>query len=161
MAAYLTLAEFKLRTVMPSEFVTAIESVEPGWTEMQLLQHSGWIDARLRKRYAVPFAAPVPETVLGWLARIVTFECWQRRGFDPADLSMDRAAKDADTARSEVLEAADSEKGLFDLPLRQDLPATSGIVRNGPYVYTEASPYVWADQQVATGRTEDGNRRGT
>jgi phage gp36-like protein len=158
--AYQTLAQFKDRTNLPAEFVDAVEAARPGWIAVQLGLASAWIDARLSKRYAVPFAAPVPEIVLAWVTRIVTFEVWQRRGYDPADLSMERAAKDADDARAEVKEAADSNVGMFELPLRQDTSEVA-VMRGGPFYYAESSPYVWADGQAETGRVEDGNRRGS
>lgn len=158
--AYLDLAAFKTRTVMPSAFVDEIEAALPGWTDTQLTMAQGWIDARLRKRYAVPFVAPVPEIVLGWLTSIVTWSAWQRRGYDPEDQSIVQAKDDALAARNEVKEAADAVTGLFDLPLRQDTTAT-GVVRTGPYGYSEQSPYVWTDPQMTTGRNEDGNRGGT
>lgn len=161
MAAYLTKSGFQDRTTMPPEFIDALDSARPGWLDTQLAMASRWIDARLGKRYAVPFAAPTPELVLTWCARLVTLECWQRRGYDPADESMTRAALDADTARAEVREAADSADGLFDLPLRADLPATSGISRKGPLVYSEQSPYVWISGQRDVGSSEDGRGRGT
>lgn len=161
MASYLTLLEFEDRTVLPVEYVAAIEASRPGWTLVQLEMSSRWVDARLRKRYAVPFQTPTPEIVLQWVTRLVTFECWQRRGYDPADPSMERAEKDADTARAEVLEAANGEVGLFDLPARQDLPSASGVVRSGPRVYSEASPYVGNTVQACDGRDEDSNGQGT
>lgn len=161
MAAYLTMSEFQDRTTMPPEFITALDAARPGWIATQLTLASRWVDARLGKRYAVPFAVPVPDLVLGWVTRLVTFECWQRRGYDPADQSMVQAKQDADDAKAEVREAADSQDGLFDLPLRADIPGTSGISRKGPFSYSEQSPYVWISGQRATGTTEDGNGRGS
>ena len=49
-------------------------------------------------------------------------------------------------AKSEVTEAADSEEGKFDLPLRQDTTAT-GVSKGGPLGYSEVSPYTWTDRQ--------------
>lgn len=156
----MTLDEFKDRTNMPVEFIEAIEAVRAGWTEKQIALAIAWIESRLRKRYAVPFDAPQPEAFLAWVTRLVTFEAWQRRGYDPADLSMAQAAEDAKTARDEVKEAADSKDGLFDLPLRADTTA-QGIRKGGPLVYSEQSPYVWTTRQGCRGRFEDDNDDGT
>lgn len=160
MPAYLTLATFTDLTVMPSEFVGSIELVSPGWVDGQLAYWSSQIDARLAKRYAVPFANPCPVAVTGWLSRIVTVRCWLKRGVDPNDLQFTEIKADADAAWAEIKEAADSQLGLFDLPLRADTTA-SGISRGGPRSYAEQSPYVGFDRQGSTGRTEDANRGGS
>lgn len=150
---YLTIAELKLRAVMPPEFLDALESVQPGWVEAQLEQVSRWIDSRLMKRYAVPFIdLPYPEVVKGWLARLVTFEAWQRRGWDPQDPQAVQIQRAAELAREDVKEAADSVTGLYDLPL---LDGKSLITKPRPFSYTEASPYVWTDEQVRSGSYED------
>lgn len=160
--AYLTLATFKNLTVMPSNFVDAIEAApaSAGWVDAQLAYWSAQIDSRLGKRYAVPFDAPYPVAVTGWLARIVTIRCWLRRGVDPNDLQFSEIKADADAAWAEIKEAADSNVGLFDLPLRADTNA-SGVSRGGPIGYSETSPFVWTDIQASTGRDEDAAGGGT
>jgi len=158
--AYLTLAEFKARSLMPQSDVEALETAASGWVDGQLEYYSRAIDARLRKRYSAPFAAPVPEAVREWLTRIVTVRCFLRRGVDPADPQFAAIADDATEARAEIKEAADSVEGLFDLPIL-DTADASGVSKGGPLSYTEASPYVWTDKQVDTGRDEDSNGEGT
>jgi hypothetical protein len=152
MAAYLNIAALKLRTVMPPEFLDAIETLQPGWVDAQLEQMSRWIDSRLMKRYAVPFIEPYPEVVRGWLARLVTFEAWQRRGWDPQDPQAVQVQRAAEQVREDVKEAADAVTGLYDLPT---LDGKSSISKPRTFGYTEQSPYVWADQQMITGRDED------
>jgi hypothetical protein len=160
--AYLTLDEFKTLSVIPREWVNQIEIDEPGFTAAQLEHWSDWIDTRLRKRYAVPFGAPVPNIIKGWLNRIVTERVLVRRGVDPNDEQFKIIERDNVDAREELKEAADSDQGLFDLPLREDSPAdVSGIVRGGPRAYSEQSPYVFADRQRQTGRSEDDFGGGT
>lgn len=160
MAAYLTLVEFKARTAMPASFIDVLETQQPGFVAQQLELESARLDARLRKRYAAPFASPVPIVVLAWLTDIVTLRCWIRRGFSPTDEEAAVYVSNATTSANEVKEAADSVEGLFDLPLRQDLTA-SGIAKGGPRSYSEQSPYVWRQQQRCTGRNEDRSGRGT
>jgi hypothetical protein len=147
MASYLTVEQFKLMSLMPSRYADELEIEQPGWVLQQLDSKSRWIDARLRKRYAAPFEAPVPEIVLDWLQRIVTARCYLKKGIDPTDKESASIFDDAETAETEVQQAADSVAGLFDLPLRADLPASTGIVKGGPIVYSEASPYTWTTLQ--------------
>jgi hypothetical protein len=160
MSAYLTVAGFKNLSVMPASYVDGLETQAPGWVDAQLAYWSGWLDSRLRKRYAAPFAAPYPQAVQGWLARIATERAWLRRGVDPQDEQWQAIRADAEEAKREVLEAANGEIGLFELPLRGDTHA-SGIAGAFGHVYSEASPYVGFDEHSRAGRREDGNRGGT
>jgi hypothetical protein len=112
-----------------------------------LADEQAYIEDRLRKRYAIPFEAPVPPIVVRWLVRMVTATAYDRRGWNPSGLENERISKAADDARAELKEAADSKDGLFDLPVRADHPASSGVVMGGPLSYSETSPYVWADYQ--------------
>ena len=166
---YLTLDEFRLLTQLPAEVVDAIEMITPGWTLAQLENRSAHIDARLAKRYAVPFATPYPDAVRDWLARLVTVRCFIRRGVDPTDRQYDAIAKDAELVEDELKEAADDigdaggtlgVRGMFDLPLRQNT-TSSGIVKGAPLSYSEQSPYVWMDGQENVGRQEDQNGSGS
>jgi hypothetical protein len=150
-SAYLTTAEFKTYTVMPAVDVDALEAAAPNWLANQLLSASVHLDARLRKRYAVPFAAPVPEIVKMWVTRVVTLRAYLRRGVDASDLQFAEIKADADTAVAEVKEAADAAAGLFDLPLRADSTA-SAITAPSPLAYSESSPYTWTDVQAEGGR---------
>lgn len=158
---YLDVAGFGLRSIMPSEMIQRLESKSPGWLLQRLNSKSAWINAKLWKRYAVPFASPAPEIVLDWLAALVTPECYAKIGFNPSS-EQDKSSiiEPADTARDEIDEAADAQNGKFELPLRSDSNAP-GISRGGPMVYSEASPYVAFDRQAATGRAEDRMRNGS
>lgn len=150
--SYLDRTEFKARTVAPVHLVDGLHldvTNRAPWitfVESRLVIETSRINSQLRKRYAAPFAAPVPEIVLGWLAAIVTPKLYERRGWDPADAQAVALLADAELARTELQQAADSVEGLFDLPLRQDSTST-GIARGGPRGYAEASPYEWTDVQ--------------
>jgi hypothetical protein len=159
--AYLDLDLFKARTIMPSAHVDELETVAPGWFASQFEQFSRWIDSRLRKRYAVPFAEDaVPETVRSWLARIVTMRAYLRRGIDPSDAQFEVIRQDHQDALDEVKEAADSHEGLFDLPLLDTADATA-ISKPATRAYSEQSPFVGFDRQACIGREEDSNGSGT
>lgn len=160
MAAYLDLAGFKLASVAADESIDEVEARYPGFVEKQLALVSQWIDARLRKRYAAPFAAPYPLTVIDWLAAIVTYRAMRKRGIDATDAQAETYKEDHDTAKAEVLEAANSVEGLFELPLRADTTG-SGVTAPEVLSYSEASPYVAFDVQAAAARDEDANGIGT
>lgn len=160
MPAYLDTAGFKNHSPMANAAVDELETFAPGFLAAQLTAKSAWIDGRLSKRYEAPFAAPYPALVLEWLGRIVTPIAMMKRGVDPNDPQYVAIREDADAAKSEVDEAANSNEGRFELPLRSDTSA-NGVTRGGPRSYTEASPYVWTDEQRRTGRDEDANGEGS
>jgi hypothetical protein len=158
---YQSVAEFQTRTMIPVSYVTEVEAIQPGFTAAQLLSAEKLdIDGRLAKRYAVPFVAPIPEAVLAWQTRIVTWRIMMRRGYDPTDQQSIDLKEDHDAAKAEIKEAADSDVGLFDLPLRADTDA-SGISKGAPQGYSEQSPYVWTSEQARIGHCEDRNGRGS
>jgi len=147
MAGYLTVAEFAVRSVMPSEDVRALVTAEPGFVEALLEDLSDEIDTPLRKRYRAPFEAPVPRIVKRWLTRMATLECYEKRGFDPESKEGQLIVNADAAARADIQKAADSNQGLFELPLRADGTDTSGIVKGAPLGYSEPSPYTWLDRQ--------------
>jgi hypothetical protein len=137
-------------------------SVQPDFITTELSDWTSYMDSRLRKRYAIPFIEPVPFAVKKWLTDIVSKRVYERRGYNTSS-AQDANAVQApyDQAIAEIKEAADSNTGLFDLPLRDDLPGQSGIARGGPFAYSEQSPYVNADRQESIGRQEDANGTGS
>lgn len=154
-ASYITVARFKLLSTIPSGFVDTVESQEPGFVQAQLELWSDWLDSQLRKRYAAPFAAPVPLVVELWIARVVTPRVWSKRGVDPNDEQWGEVKKDDLDARAEIALAANSETGLYELPLRADKLLESGVARAFPRGYSEQSPYVFTNTQVERARQED------
>lgn len=146
MPAYLTLAEYKARALVPSVFVDDIEDSEPGWTAAQLDFLSAYIDARLRKRYAVPFESPFPLTAQLWLEALVTERVLLRRGVDATDQQAAHLFSLAQTARTELQEAADSKEGLYELPLNAG-DTDDGVTKAFPLSYVEVSPYTWLTNQ--------------
>lgn len=160
MSAYLTESDFRLQTLLPVNVIDEVEDRTPGWVTQQLLMVSARIDTRLTKRYAVPFASPYPIAVLEWLTHIVSWRCYLKRGVNSLDSEATEYKSQHDQALKELEEAANSNTGLFELPLRADTAAT-GVSRGGPRAYTEQSPYVSQDQIAATGHNEDSNGGGS
>jgi len=159
-AAYLDLPGYKQRSIIPSTDVDLVETLQPGFVEARLAIRQENLDARLVKRYAVPFASPVSEIVLGWLVALVDVDVMRKRGVNPQDPMMVGFIDEATRVYAEVKEAADSKEGLYELPLN-DAQGNSGINHAGPLMYTEASPFVAADRQELQGRCEDEARTGT
>ncbi len=156
---YLDVPGFKALSVIRTEFVDELEISQPGFTLGQLTYWTDWLNARLRKRYQVPFALPYPTAVTGWLARLVTVRVYLKRGLDPSDKQFAEYQRDEQAARDEIKEAAESVEGLFDLPLRADNTG-SALSKPKTRVYSEQSPYAFTDLQGEAGHAEDSSRGG-
>lgn len=157
---YLDLAGYKSHTAIRPEAVDEVESKRPGYIVTCLIANQAKIDARLRKRYAVPFQAPQPEIVLRWVVALTDPDTWLARGTSPNDPVIARYDERMTTALDEIKEAADSNTGLYDLPLAETTQATA-VVSGGPLGYSEQSPYVAFDRQSSLARAEDSNQDGT
>lgn len=83
-----------------------------------------------------------------------------RRGVDPNDLQAETIKEDHDRTLEEILEAANSDDGWFDIPLRTNEDG-SAMRTSNPKSYSEQSPYVYTDEQRLVGRLEDDSGRGT
>lgn len=154
--AYLDSAGLKLLTLAPAVYVDQVEAEEPGWIASQLDFWSNWIDSRLAKRYAVPFASPTPTVVKGWLARVVTLQLYLKRGVDATDGQYASIVDQDREARDEIKEAANAVEGLFELPLKQDAPGVNGVSKGFVQGYAEPTAYDWTDKQ-----RDDANAFGT
>lgn len=166
MAVYLTFDLFKKHSVLPEGFANKVERDTPGFVDTQLDTWSRWIDARLRKRYASPFNAfdgvpdVTPPQIQLWLAALVTIPVWIKRGVDPGDLQFDLVLEDRNTAKAEILEAANSDNSWFDLPLKVSEDGTL-ISRPSTRFRSEQSPFVFTDRQFEIGISEDENGIGS
>jgi len=142
---------------MPPESVQELEARRPGFLLAQIQRHWNRIQAILRKRYDVSaMAADPPETVIGWLVDLVTKEAYDARGYDPSGKSDEAAIlKRWEEAKLEIKEAADSEKGLFELPLLASIEDADGVTKGFALGTSEQSPYVWADKQREAATAED------
>lgn len=147
----LSLAEFKARSVIPSDQVDALEANRPGFTAKRISAWSRWIEARLRKRYVVPFPGDVPEIVLVWLVALVTRDVYAALGTTMlSDEERKSVADAAEGALTDLKEAADEENGLFDLPVRDDQD-NSDLTEEAPIASADTSPYEWIDRQGSNG----------
>lgn len=146
MLPYLTFATWKARSRWSSDDCEDIYAREQDKVDNALADTTEWINARLRKRYDEA-KLPTNRTVLAWCRDIVDFEVFLIRGGNPSSMQDALYKEKHDVAKAESKEAADSETGLFDLPLKQDVTDT-GIVRGGPLGSSEDSPYAWTDQQI-------------
>jgi hypothetical protein len=98
-------------------------------------------------------ATPVPETILGWLVTLVTWDLYRRRGVNPQDAGLELLRGEVETALAELKEAADGVDGLIDIPSSED--EDSAVTTGGPLGCSEASPYVWTDIEASEGSFED------
>ena len=146
MAYFPDLATVKSHSIMPSGDIDGLNAAESGWILARALSLEGDINGRLRKRYAVPFATPIPEVVLNWLGALLDPEMYLKRGINPSDEQQARIEKRAESAEAKIKEAADAEKGLYDLPLRQDTTDT-GIEQPQTLSYSEQSPFTGKHRQ--------------
>lgn len=163
MSPYLTLAEFKLESTMADSAIDELEDVlAPGFITQKIATASDRVDASLRKRYPLPLVAPYPRTVLQWVTDLVTRDAYLKRGIDPNDLAWAEVIKPSAARADKELDAvANGDTGLLELPVRADLPSSSGATLGGPYGYSEQSPYVGFDVQASAGYREDQNGRGS
>jgi len=167
-------SRFRELTVMPAPDVDQIEALNSGWIQRQIDRLGGTLDARLAKRYAVPFGgdptangerSDVPLIIEDWLTALVTIRAYAKRGFNPSSGDTwfeETVAQPARDAAAQIAEAANSETALFELPLLESTaPDGSALTRAGPLAYTERSPYVWQDVERDAALEEDSNGEGT
>ena len=145
-------------TVMPATYVEELETKYPGWVDKQIDMASARIDVQLSKRYVTPFIG-APMIIKEWTARMVEVSCWLKRGVRTTDEQFQESRARGDKALEEIELAANSENGLFDLPLATGGSAVTATT--WPRGYSEQSPYVWLDDQAEIGRSEDRSRGGS
>lgn len=141
MPSYLTFAEYSARSRIRASLITQAGSAK---VEAWLAERSSKICARLVKRYAVDFTdpGPTPDVVLGWLGALVDHDVQEYVGGTPEGREDAWIVKRAEQADAEIKEAADSETGLFELPLRNtDALGNSAINKGGPFVRKYLTPF--------------------
>lgn len=135
---------------IPAKHLYAFEENHPGSFAAIALSVSRMFDARLSKRYAVPFdQADPPEALRFHVANVVAYNVWLKIGFDPGS-EQDAYIKEArDESLAWLKEAADSEAGTVELPRKEadPVPAQSAITRSGPKSISDPSPFTWVSRQ--------------
>lgn len=118
------------------------------------------IDNALRRRYNVPFAIIPPSTTPNLAKVPFTIKSWSTALLDELLLSARRDAGGADPndgditaraqrARDAMTKAADANEAPHpELPLRSDLPGSSGVEK-GSLVESFNTIHGWFDQQAA------------
>ena len=151
MAAYVDLAFFKAHSTMDPDDVDAFEMAWPGRLAVLFGSWSRYVDGLLRKVYEVPLEAPYPVEVRLSVVRIVTAEAFKIRGFTPGTAQKEVCEADAALALALLKELAATD-GRLELPRKDESPETEGPAKGGPLSYSEASPFVWIDEQAAAVR---------
>lgn len=146
MSSYATIDQVKTFGVMPAEDVDDLEARYPGVVAANVTGISGQFDASLVKRYAAPFVAPYPDSLIFNVVQVVVLRLYLKRGFNPSSAQDAQIIKLADAAMAWLRDAADSKDGLVELPIRQQT-GPSAVNSGGPLAYGEASPYTAMDQQ--------------
>ncbi len=169
MPKYLTLAEWRLRSAFGPDVV--LEHLTRIDTTMSLTagtyaRFTEWegdaaedVDNALRRRYAVPFACPpnsstpditkVPRVIKKWVWQILDCKLLDaRREAGTTGPDDSRVANFEDKTNAEMAKAADANESAHpELPLRSDLPSSSGNVKGGPMVAANNTIYGFFDDQ--------------
>jgi hypothetical protein len=100
------------------------------------------INDTLRKRYTVPFADPVPNAVKAWCRALFVEKYAIERVIPGSTEAQDTGVYMlAKLARDEMERAADANEPAHpELPLRADLPSSSGVTLGGPVVIDYLTP---------------------
>lgn len=163
MPKYLSLSEWRIASSFgPSVVLEHVQRIdtEMGFSAGTYARFEQWeneaaddVDNALRRRYAVPFAiingavdiTKVPRTVKKWVRLLLDVKLLDARraaGVEgPDDSSIAGYKDDVD---AEMAKAANDKDPHPELPLRSDLPSSSGIEKGGPFVveYLQGSD-VW------------------
>lgn len=152
MPSYLTFAEYKARSRLRDSTIDRAGSAK---VEVWLREYSSDINSRLTKRYAVDFAdpGPKPEILLGWLTAFVDRDVQEFCGGPPEGREDEWIVKRADRAEEKLKEAADSEQGLRELPLRDTDPLGSSAINKGAPMVVSYHTVYDAFDAIAAART--------
>lgn len=168
MADALTEADFRRISLVPPAWVERVQTQlfpsepgQPSWVLEQCRLKQAWVYSRLDLNYDVQkFGDPVPAIIKQWIAYLVAADLLMLLGDEPNQEDIDRYEKRADQSRADIEAAANSETGLFSLPLKQGTSTDGAQRKTVRYTHT-ASPYVSLRMQRDRGRAEDESGTGT
>jgi hypothetical protein len=136
MPSYLTLAEYRSITTIDGSIVDLC-SAKGKDVQRWLDLSSAHIRSRLVKRYAIDWSEvanqPTPDKIIQWLILLVDIPVCKCAGAIPEGRVDDWVREDEQKVEAEIKEAADSEGGLFELPLRETGP--SAVSKGAPIVH--------------------------
>jgi hypothetical protein len=153
----ITIQELKSLTNLAKGTVEVFESEDSEWLQATIDSETARVYAKLRKRYAVPFIAPVPTIVREWVAAYVDHRMLVKIGVSVGDVVIEAVKARVDATALAITDAAESVEGLTELPLNADAGA-SGVISPATFFYSETSPFRAWDLQLERGRFEDEQR---
>ena len=101
------------------------------------------INDTLRKRYAIPFASPPPNAVKAWCRALLVEKYAIERVIPGSTETQDAGVYgQAKLARDAMQRAANANEPAHpELPLRADLPSSSGVTLGGTFVHEDTSAH--------------------
>ncbi len=146
MAGYFDTDYLGMMGSVPSSVLTEFATANPGRLEAMAVAISRLMDSYLFKRYATPFADPVPEVVKFHGTQIMSHQLRIIIGFDPGSAQDEQIVKARDAAFAWLEQAANSRDGLVELPLREPAAGkgdTSGVSRRRARAFSYTKPMDW------------------
>lgn len=146
---YATSSDVRLKGVLIPADVDRVEARFPGITAARLATAHARLNARLQKRYRLPFLTPVPECLVWWEAVVVSYELLtDLRGLNPESGQGPRLEQAYQEAKEWLTAAVDSEHGDVELRSAEAPLGAAAVNAGGPLGYSELSPYTWSDVQI-------------
>lgn len=146
MTGYFDVDYLRMMGSVPGAVLDEFEEANPGRLAKMIVAISRLIDSYLFKRYATPFAEPVPEVVKFHATQILSHQLRVIIGFDPGS-RQDEQIVDARNAAFAWLEsAANARDGLVELPLREPAPGerdVGGVARRKARAFSYRRPIDW------------------
>lgn len=107
---------------------------------------------QLRRQYDIgAMVTTEPLIVKKWIATMVAPSIYVKRGVDPTDLQFQEYVRKATNAEKAVADAANAEKGLYDLPM---LDGSAAPKRIKVLSKSQADPGAWKREQADRAHVE-------
>lgn len=155
MAGYFDVNYFRMMGSVPGAVLNQFEDENPGRLLAMIEAISRLMDSHLFKRYATPFAEPVPEVVKFHGTQILSHQLRIIIGFDPGSRQDEQIVDARNAAFAWLEQAANSRDGLVELPVREPDPGkpdVSGVARRKARGFSYASAKGWHRAMKERGR---------